>query len=67
MGLTDRQSMSTNAERVDTKTPLYLNFIEELSIEESELISDLMTAEVVEGSRPVGTQRLIMWCLHLKV
>lgn len=58
--------MSTNAGRTDTKTLLYLNFIEELSIKESKLISNLMTAEVVEGSRPVGTHRLIMWCLKLK-
>lgn len=35
---------------------LYLDLIEELGIQESELICNLMTAEVVERSRPVRTQ-----------
>lgn len=42
----------------NTKKPLYLDFIEEFSIEESELIGDLMTAEVMERSRPVRTQTI---------
>ena len=45
----------------NTKKPLYLNFIEELSIEKSELIGDLMTAEVMESSRPVRTHRPLVF------
>lgn len=51
--------MSPNAGRTDTKKPPYLNFIEELSIEKSELIGNLMTAEVMESSRPVRTHKLL--------
>lgn len=45
---------------INTKKPLYLNFIEELSIKKSELIGNLMTAEVMESSRPVRTHKLLV-------
>lgn len=44
---------------INTKTPLHLNFIEELSIKKSELICNLMTAEVMKSSRPVKETQTI--------
>lgn len=40
---------------------LYLDLIEELGVQESELICNLVTAEVVERSWPVRTQTHISW------
>lgn len=49
----------TDRGRTDRGQPLYLDLIEEFGIEKSELIRNLVTAEVVERAGPVGTRQLL--------
>lgn len=59
MELNQCETLTTLTTNLDTKNPTYLYFVEELSIKKSELISNLMAAEVVKSSRPVGTHKIL--------